>query len=191
MLAVESGFYEFLDSDGIALLCHELQPGAAYRVVMTSHAGLYRYDTGDLVNMEGWYHETPMLRFLGRAGVTADLCGEKLTEPFVNACLGKVRGFALLVPMQMPEQGYCLYVDASCYGPTQAEALAQPIDRALMANPQYRYARDLAQLAALRVVRAREPTARYLDHELGHGRVLGDVKPPSLSPDPGWAERLS
>ncbi len=190
VLAVESGFYEFLDGDGMALLCHELRPGCAYRVVITTHAGLYRYDTGDRVRMEGWYHHTPMLRFLGREGVACDLCGEKLTEPFVNGCLGEVRGFALLVPGPGPKPGYRLFVDATCYGPTQAEPLARRIEWALMANPQYRYARDLGQLAALRVVRTREPTARYLDHELGRGRVLGGVKPPSLSPDPRWAERL-
>ncbi len=191
VLAVDSGFYEFLDPQGTSRLCTELADGETYRVIMTTHAGLYRYDTGDLVRVEGWLRRTPMLRFVGRAGVVSDLCGEKLTEAFVNGCLGGVAGFRMLTPDGPDPAAYRLYVDAGRYDRTKALALARQLDRALCANPQYRYARRIGQLGALRVSRVSRPTAAYVDHHLRRGRVLGDIKPPALSAERGWAGRFA
>ena len=42
-------FYEFLPADGHTLLWSELAIGKAYRVVVTNHAGLYRYRTGHII----------------------------------------------------------------------------------------------------------------------------------------------
>ncbi|MGH9659769.1 MAG: hypothetical protein ACRD96_14565, partial [Bryobacteraceae bacterium] len=176
VLAIESGFFEFLDDSGVARPAHELERGAEYRVLMTTHSGLYRYDLGDRVAMRGWAQETPMLEFLGRAGLTSDLCGEKLTEDFVIPRLP--RGFAMLAPSLDGGPHYALFVDA--------EASSAGVDDALGDNPQYRYARALGQLGPVRVHMVARGMERYTAHELARGRRLGDIKPPALSGDTGW-----
>ncbi|MCU0778715.1 MAG: GH3 auxin-responsive promoter family protein, partial [Akkermansiaceae bacterium] len=85
-LAVSSHFFEFLTDDGGLLAAHELERGRAYEVVVTNGGGLWRYRLGDRVECDGFCGATPTLRFLGRAGNVSDLCGEKLSEPFVAEC---------------------------------------------------------------------------------------------------------
>src|SRR5258708_2621803 len=59
--------------------CHELEPGAEYRLVMTTSSGLYRYDIGDVVRCQGYVGQAPVLEFLHKAGQCADMEGEKVS----------------------------------------------------------------------------------------------------------------
>lgn len=190
VLSVTSAFYEFVDTQGDIKRCHELQTHKQYRVIMTTYGGLYRYDTADIVQITGWHHSTPMLRFIGRAGTVSDLCGEKLTEPFVNAQLFDIRGFCLLAPSAGERCAYTLYLDAACEQTHQGEDLAQRIDKRLRKNPQYDYARTLGQLGALELAYAHTPAARYQHYRLAQGQQLGDIKPPTLSADAQWQTRF-
>ncbi|MGB6220605.1 GH3 family domain-containing protein [Haloferula sp.] len=72
--------HEFLDlEDGN---CHrEPAPGRPFEVILTTAAGLYRYRTGDLVEIDG----DGIVRFLGRRGGVSDLVGEKLSPSEVTA----------------------------------------------------------------------------------------------------------
>lgn len=190
VLAVQSGFYEFVDAQERVWRCHELTQGTVYRVLLTTHAGLYRYDSGDLVRVEGWCEQTPCLRFVGRAGLVSDLCGEKLSEAFITQGLADIPGFALLAPDVRQRPGYILYLDAAVLDAQQAQSRAQDLEHKLLHNPQYRYARDLRQLAAVQAVRVRQPWSRYVAFQLAQGRCLGDIKPVSLSTDTQWHRRF-
>ena len=186
VLAVQSGFYEFIDPQGTVRLAHQLDANRCYRVVLTTAAGLYRYDLGDQVQVRGRYGQTPLLEFVGRAGLVSDLCGEKLTESFCLSCFERVRrdyagdGLMTLVASPRPPVGYLLLVDAADSSPTLATTLAQRLDRELMANPQYAYARKLGQLAPLIPCRAPMLIDRYIRDRLEQGSSLGDIKPPVL-----------
>jgi hypothetical protein len=191
VLALESGFFEFRDMAGI---CHDLvgvSKGCDYDVLMTTWGGLYRYAIGDRVHVHGFEGEAPLLEFLGRGGVTSDLCGEKLSEDFVIRALRPLGlCFALLAPASDGRRGYLLFVDAADLPAAAAAQTAARADTALCTNPQYAYARKLGQLAALEIRRCVRPLETWQRKCVARGLRLGDIKPPALSSDDGWAQRL-
>ncbi len=106
-LAVRSHFFEFQEVDGSTCrLAHQLETGGRYRVILTTGGGLYRYHLRDEVQVAGFLHQCPLLRFLGKADRVSDLVGEKLAESHVRsvcarvfAALGLAPRFALLAPV--------------------------------------------------------------------------------------------
>lgn len=63
-----------------------LEEGQRYEIVITNHAGLYRYRLGDVVRIAGFEGRTPVFEFDHRRGNVVDLVGEKMTEQhFRNA----------------------------------------------------------------------------------------------------------
>jgi hypothetical protein len=191
VLAVRSHVHEFIDAHGSAHWADELVAGESYEIALTTNGGLYRYLIGDRVRVVGFTARTPCLRFIGRGELVVDLCGEKLDEAFVGEILQRLLGrsarFALLAPdYQSDSAGYTLYTDATLPG------LASELDRELSANPQYRLARTLGQLAVPRTFRVDDDaSAIYLDHMGKRGARLGDVKPLALSPETHWSKRFS
>lgn len=71
---------EFVDDGGTPRWAWELEQGREYRLVVSTEAGLYRYDLGDIVRVEGWYGEAPRLSFRRKAGNMLNATGEKVTE---------------------------------------------------------------------------------------------------------------
>ncbi|MDQ3334964.1 MAG: GH3 auxin-responsive promoter family protein [Myxococcota bacterium] len=110
LVAAHRNFYELVDETERAYLLHEVERGRLYRLVVTSPHGLYRYDTGDIVEVVDHVGGVPVIEVRGRAG-TSNIAGEKLTESHVTeamtAALGpdlrRVAGF-VLVP-HMPSEG--------------------------------------------------------------------------------------
>jgi len=190
VLAVNSGFFEFVDHGGRSCLCHEVEDGAIYDIRITTHSGLYRYDLGDRVRIRGFLRRTPALEFLGRGALTSDLVGEKLADDFVQRALGDAPGFAMLAPSLSPDCHYKLFLDASV-DPATARARADSVDRRLCDNPHYGYARQLGQLGPVAAVRIESAMERYQAECLARGQRLGDIKPPALRPEDDWLERFS
>ncbi|MEO7650340.1 MAG: GH3 auxin-responsive promoter family protein [Bryobacteraceae bacterium] len=184
VLAIESNFYEFLDSAGNCKCAWELDQGSEYDVLLTTHGGLYRYALGDRVRVAGFAGGTPLLEFLGRGAMASDLVGEKLSDPFVTACLTGLNGFAMIAPALEPHPHYVLFVDEQ----EHAQSLGQRVEQRLRENPQYAYARDRSQLSPLEVVLVDRPMDRYLAHCVASGQRLGDIKPVSLSNRADWSE---
>ncbi|WP_419607067.1 GH3 family domain-containing protein, partial [Thiolapillus sp.] len=143
VLAVNSGYFEFVDNAGKVLQAAEVQPGERYRIILTNDLGMYRYDLGDEVEITGWYEKAPMLRFRGRIS-TSDLVGEKLEEVFVARVLESVDGFSLLCAVSESQPGYVLLSETS-------KSDAARIEKGLFRNPQYAYARKMGQLAPLAI----------------------------------------
>jgi hypothetical protein len=86
VLATPFHFYEFIAEDDIespapaVRLASELEVGRNYVVLLSTTAGLYRYNIGDVVRVRGMQERTPIVEFLHRTGATCSLTGEKLTE---------------------------------------------------------------------------------------------------------------
>lgn len=84
--SIESGFYEFVPAtDSTAefpdvLDGHQLEEGQEYRLVMSTAAGYYRFDIGDIVKCRGFIGQAPQLEFVQKSARVGDLEGEKLTE---------------------------------------------------------------------------------------------------------------
>ena len=185
VLAVRSGFYEFVDQKGEIKLAHQLLTGQTYTVLLTNYSGLYRYNIGDRVRVTGWLDTAPCLDFIGRAGSVSDLCGEKLSEDFVLPLLNQIPGFTLLVANPLPNPHYCLYVDAIEVSDEWVKQLSAQVERHLNQNPQYKYARYLGQLGPIKIIRTQHPMDNYY-HQQNLSKSLGDVKPPGLSQDIFW-----
>ena len=179
-LAITSHFFEFLDENGECRRAHELERGARYEVVVSNGGGLWRYRLGDVVECTGFLRATPTLRFLGRAGRTSDLRGEKLSEPFVAEVLRGLWGddrpsWAALRPREANGvAGYDLLIATH----TQQSALADRADAALSRNPHYALARRLGQLTPVRVISVGS-NADLEELKAFRGR-LGDAKPSVL-----------
>jgi GH3 auxin-responsive promoter len=91
VLLPTTGFFEFVpmdDDQAPPRGAWQLDRGADYRVLVTTHGGLYRYDLGDVVRVEGRHLEMPVLSFLHRAGRVHSFTGEKLTETQVTLAVG-------------------------------------------------------------------------------------------------------
>lgn len=86
ILAVDTGFYEFIPRDQWeaeqpqTLLPTELKVGERYRMLVTSYSGFYRYDIGDVVEVVGFYEQTPLIVFRHRRGGLLSATTEKTTE---------------------------------------------------------------------------------------------------------------
>jgi hypothetical protein len=191
-LAYRSHFYELrcMETDRV-LRATEGELGGRYRVVLTTGAGLYRYDTEDVIEIVGYRGACPLLRFIGRAQHISDHYGEKLNEIFVRERLEAVlRTFGVTASFAMlacEENAYTLFIETTAPDAPLLDA-AHTLDQALRENIHYDYCRRLGQLGAPNVFRiTRNASATYLTHA---PQRLGDVKLTSLDPRQGWSERF-
>jgi hypothetical protein len=193
-LAIRSHFFEFLPvGSDRPLLAHQLERGARYTVVVTTGGGLYRYQSGDLIEVTGRLNGCPLIRFLGRQESVADWFGEKLSDSHVSSVLEETfrslalsPSFAMLACDTASPPGYVLYIDS----PANDEILhraADRIDAGLRANFHYDYARRLGQLCSVRPFRAPNGATIFLTTEMHNGRRLGDIKISSLDRRDGWS----
>lgn len=184
VLAVRSHFYEFRDEAGNTLLPAELEKGSAYEVILTTSGGLYRFATGDLVEVTGFLAKTPCLKFLGR-NLTTDLVGEKVTEAQAALCIGSVLGRAGLDHAQavfLPDPSskrYTLLIHCRGPLPGSMDTLAAEAESILCENPYYSQARALGELGAVHAAPVSESewnmlfarNAQNSGSRAGHGRV--------------------
>lgn len=166
-------FVEFIAANGSPHLCDTLVPGETYRAVITTPGGLYRYDIGDLFACRAMHGRVPDLEFVGRAGLTSDLVGEKLEDGFVAGVLG---GLPAMLAPRRDKAGYAVVVDAAYRAPIDLAA----IERGLAANPQYAYARKIGQLEPLVVRQVADLSGKLIAQGLAAGRRMGDIKTSGL-----------
>ena len=200
-LALRSHFMEFMTHDhGEPLLAHQLQAGQRYQIVVTTGGGLYRYQTGDWIEVTGFLDACPLVRFMGR-DATSDLVGEKLTDQFVQQVIEKLLNgiqsaeiFAMLVPDEKRKR-YCLFL-AMDHEPlhdrqgNQPCELANRLEQLLCENIYYRQARQLGQLDSA-TIRREGPEQCYLEEyqqlSRRHGIREGDIKLVALETNPDKA----
>jgi hypothetical protein len=86
ILAIESGFFEFIPHDQWeseapkTLLPTEVKVGEYYRILTTNFGGFYRYDIGDVIKVVGFYEKTPLIVFCYRQAGQISSTTEKTTE---------------------------------------------------------------------------------------------------------------
>ena len=82
--ALRNHYFEFipLDDDGSPAPdifgAHELETGRCYRILLTNDNGLYRYDINDIVRVDGFHKQTPLISFVSKSGTMTNIVGEKL-----------------------------------------------------------------------------------------------------------------
>ena len=181
----------------------QLEQGCRYRILLTTGGGLYRYATGDEIQVTDFLHQCPLIRFTGRAGVQSDLVGEKLHEQHVHSCIMQAceslcvePAFALLTPSLTPSPGYRAILvlkdqpridDQLSILETQ---LACRIDEHLSENSQYHYAIGLGQLRKLEAwilpTTAEQAWSVYESECRRRGQKSGDIKPSVIARGTDW-----
>lgn len=169
-LAVTSHFFEFMDEaeferGGSATRpAWELQDRHRYYIVFTTSAGLYRYMLGDLVEVCGFHHATPRIRFVRKGGAASNVAGEKLEEVHANDAVGaalKEAGllatfFTLAPDWSGSTPCYAFYVEpapgSAARPPADFQALAEKVDAGLArVSFDYGRLRGGAQLGPVRL----------------------------------------
>ncbi len=164
IVAVTTHFLEFVPEDSAcdgtvtAFTADQLQLGVTYRIVVTTAAGLYRYDMEDLVRVTGFHEATPMIEFISKASRQVSVSNERLTEHDVTMAMlaasharGQWVDDFLFVPCS--DRRYRVVVEgtdgiAACRGDFAAE-----LDRQLrMVSKGYDFERDDALLQPLEMV---------------------------------------
>jgi len=91
VLTVGTNVYEFVDVDQLDaapedpsawtfLGAHEVDSPRDYYVFITTTGGLYRYDINDIVRVEGFYNEAPIITFQRKGRGMTSLTGEKVSD---------------------------------------------------------------------------------------------------------------
>ena len=177
--------------------------GEHLRLVLSTEAGLWRYDLEDLVEVVGRCGRTPMLRFVGKAGRYLNALGERVTEAQVAAAVGALAratgrgghivGFtARTVPGEVPHHVLAVELDASPAHPP-AEQLAETYDRALASlNVEYAGKRSSGRLAPAEVEVLPPGTYRvWRQTRLDAGAPDGQLKDPVMALDAAEWQRVS
>ncbi|MDR1970489.1 MAG: GH3 auxin-responsive promoter family protein [Treponema sp.] len=124
----------------------ELRKGERYCPIVTTSAGLYRYNMTDLVEITGFYNQYPLIKFVQKTNGTISLTGEKLHErQFIEAvrCCSQEMGLPIgfFVGFANTEKSnyrfYYEFADQTISLP-RAEEFTKAVDARLMEfNPEY------------------------------------------------------
>lgn len=185
------------------VLLDEAEVGKRYWVVVTTGAGLYRYEMNDVVEVTGHHGRAPLVVFRHKGGTMASVTGEKVGESHVATAMAEaqrsaamlVTGFvaAPILPAAVdgPEADgaprYLLAVDPGTepFDDDALATLAGSFERALRAaNEEYDGKRKSLRLdAAVAVVLPRDAIRSWRARRVAAGAPDAHVKVPHVSAD--------
>jgi hypothetical protein len=90
ILAIDTNFYEFIPKEDIGkkdrrvFLCDQIEKGREYLLIVTTPAGLYRYDIDDVIRVSGFYNKTPVIEFVQKGQNAVSVTGEKVYGSHIN-----------------------------------------------------------------------------------------------------------
>lgn len=136
-----------VEGEGEPAWAWEVEVGREYRLVVSTEAGLYRYDLGDVVRVTGWCGGAPRFVFVRKAGNVLNATGEKVTEDQVLAAARRAFGAVVGLSVSLG-WGELPWQRVAVEGLTgDAEAAARGYDAALAAeNVEYRDKRRSGRL---------------------------------------------
>lgn len=177
----------------------ELSVGHRYEIVLSTWSGLYRYRLGDIIEVSGQYHKTPLVEFMHRRGALLNICGEKTTERAAYTALLRSIGvsgvqladYTTRVDIDSLPQRYVFYIelgatDRSIDAPSLAAQLADSLDSTLgQANPMYALSRQPQRIgpAEIRLVRP-QTFQRLREVFIARGASPTQAKVPRVLGDP-------
>ena len=205
--AYNSFFYEFIQVSGDKLenrspkLLDELELGERYCVVVTTNAGLYRYNTNDIVEVTGFYHKIPIVKFVGRINNFSDIVGEKLKNSFVEKQVlttleeNNIKGKFLLFAPVKNETGeifYTLFLEIKKDGRKfNWKQIENEINSSLCKAFHYEYAYKLGQLRKVRVFLIEKDGLKTYTAEKSKKQKIGDIKYRLLDKNFGWENKFA
>ena len=121
VLAINTNFYEFIpeaELDEIypqVLLAHQLKEGQRYNILISNYAGLFRYNAGDIVEVTGFYNQTPRIKFIRRLGGVVCSTVEKTTDYHIAQTMEQVAARC-----SIPLVNFCVTLTDDCFPPAYA-----------------------------------------------------------------------
>lgn len=111
ILLPESCFYEFIpvSEDGSSettLTLDQLEVGKEYEVILTTEGGLYRYQLRDVIRVLDYKNTCPVIKFVYRKNVIANVASEKTTIEQFDAAVQKMSN-----ALGCCIYDYCVYID--------------------------------------------------------------------------------
>ncbi|MCR5746792.1 MAG: GH3 auxin-responsive promoter family protein [Lachnospiraceae bacterium] len=86
-----NAYYEFYCEDEDRMYDpEELKEGDCYELLLTTFSGLYRYATGDILKVMGFYGKIPVLRFVRRRNLVLNLAGEKTAMDVLDRAMRRL-----------------------------------------------------------------------------------------------------
>ena len=197
ILTVDTNFYEFIPVEEMdsgsppTLGAEELVEGSEYVLVITTWAGLYRYNMNDVVRVTGHHHGTPLLEFVRKGKDSANLAGEKMHVSHILAAIAAMQGSTGNAIRHFKTQAdtsalrYRLHVELAVdtVGQCDEHELQKAFDAALSAaNPYYakRIAEKQLRPAEICVMKPGW-FERYVSGEIAKGARHGQFKPALLT----------
>jgi hypothetical protein len=162
VLAISSNFYEFIpetemgNANPTTLTCEELEEGGIYYVILTTAAGLYRYDINDLIRVTRFYRKTPVIEFLRKGRDVTSITGEKLhvnqvikaMEESHQATTLEVRHYRVFADIEKSRYGFMVEFEEQVPSDERLRCLVHEFDEQLhQLNMEYAQKRQSNRLA--------------------------------------------
>lgn len=199
VLNVTSHFFEFIPEEEAdapnprTVTAAELESNHQYYLLLTTSAGLYRYNLNDIVRVVDFYYETPVIQFVRKGQGMSSITGEKLAESQVTAALMSAversgfdpSHFTACVLWGEPPR-YQFFVEAPA--PANDEALRRfllAVEAGLCEeNVEYGAKRESERLAHPVLKLVKEGTIdAFKQRRMAQGAAEAQIKVPNLSPD--------
>lgn len=191
ILLPRAGFFEFLPENNSAdtesdrpLFCHEVQTGKTYELVYTNLSGLYRYRMKDVVRIEGFYGEAPIIRFCYRKNQLLNIADEKTNTEQLECAVAEleqktglhITGYCVQEDFSVMPGRYLTYLECSERG---GRDLSQEFEECLRrANYGYDGCRSMRQIGCAKLAYLKQGAfARYKQMLAGKGYEMGQNKP--------------
>lgn len=196
VLALQTNFYEFIPKEKMhdprkdTLLCGQLEAGKEYLLIVTTPGGLYRYDTDDVIRVDGFFNKTPVIEFVQKGLNAISITGEKVYESHINEAVNKavnksklgLKFFSASIEMKNPPR-YIFLVEFSAVASSEAKRLLlKSVEEELRrCNLEYDDTRDRKELAPpiLKVVKS-GGFERYRTKRVSEGAHETQFKVPEL-----------
>jgi len=173
-------FFEFVEQHDwdagrpYALTLEQLETGKRYYVLVTTMNGFYRYFMNDLIEVTGWFHSTPTIRFVQKGKGVTNLTGEKLYEFHVLGAVEAIQQayqttveFYIMLADPLTLQ-YTLYLEHPPLDFFVGYKLEQHMGKA---NIEFQAKRKSGRLQPLRIVYLQPGTGEaYKTYCLQHGQ---------------------
>lgn len=116
ILAPKLGYFEFIPVNALddpvkdikdsIIQSSDLSVGEKYELVYTGFSGFYRYRTGDVLEIVGYYNHAPIIKFCYRSKQTVNIAGEKMDMASIADVVEKFRQ-----QYALSGSDFCVYMD--------------------------------------------------------------------------------
>lgn len=199
ILAIQTNFYEFIPKEdmhkgrGKTLLCTELEKGKDYLLIVTTPGGLYRYDTDDVIHVDGFFNKTPVIEFVQKGLNAISVTGEKVYESHINEAVNtaankmklSIKFFSSFVEMRkIPRYVFLVEFGGSVSESQKKEFLRSTEEELRRCNLEYDDTRDRKELSypVLKVVKP-GGFEKYRAKRVSEGAHETQFKVPELTAD--------